>query len=104
MHVKGKLLYRKIRINEKELMVFMLINQNYTKYLETFLVVQWTRLLGSNAGGSGSFPGQGTKIPHGVLCSQKKRERMNENYTKYLKQTHQASYMQFGTSMSWPLL
>ena len=75
MHVKGKLLYRKIRINEKELMVFMLINQNYTKYLETFLAGQWSRLLGSNAGGSGSFPGQGTKIPHGVLCSEKKKER-----------------------------
>lgn len=29
---------------------------------------------------------------------------MNENYSKYLKQTHQASYVQSGTSMSWPLL
>ena len=77
MHVKGKLLYRKIRINEKELMVFMLINQNYTKYLETFLAIQWSRLLGSNAGGSGSFPGQGTKIPHAVQSKKKKkRERM----------------------------
>ena len=77
MHVKGKLLYRKIRINEKELMVFMLINQNYTKYLETFLAIQWSRLLGSNAGGSGSFPGQGTKIPHAVqVKKKKKRERM----------------------------
>ena len=90
--MKNFKLPRKIRINEKGLMVFMLINQNYTKYLETFLAAQWLRLVGSNAWGSGSFPGQGTKIPHGVLRSKKKkRERMNENYTKYLKQTHQAS-------------
>ena len=54
-------------------MVFMLINQNYTKYLGSFLAVQWLRLLGSNAGGSSSFPGQGTKIPYGVLHSQKKK-------------------------------
>ena len=28
------------------------------------LVVQWLRLHASNAGGMGSIPGQGTKIPH----------------------------------------
>ena len=59
-------------------MVFMLINQNYTKYLGSFLAVQWLRLLGSNAGGSSSFPGQGTKIPYGVLRSQKKKKKKKE--------------------------
>ena len=85
MHVKGKLLYRKIRINEKELMVFMLINQNYTKYLETFLAGQWSRLLGSNAGGSGSFLGQGTKIPHANRYSKKqnKTEEFRINFIKF---------------------
>ena len=29
----------------------------------TFLVVQWLRLHAPNAGGTGSIPGQGTKIP-----------------------------------------
>ena len=28
----------------------------------------------SNAGVSGSIPGQGTKIPHAVLCGQKKKK------------------------------
>ena len=30
----------------------------------TSLAVQWLRLCTSNAGGGGSIPGQGTKIPH----------------------------------------
>ena len=30
----------------------------------TSLAVQWLRLCASNAGGTGSIPGQGTKIPH----------------------------------------
>ena len=32
--------------------------------LETSLVVQWLRLCPSTAGGTGSIPGWGTKIPH----------------------------------------
>ena len=39
--------------------------------LGTSLAVQWLRLCASSAGGVGSIPGQGTKIPHAVLCSQK---------------------------------
>ena len=35
------------------------------------LVVQWLRLCGSTAGGTGSIPGQGTKIPPATWCSQK---------------------------------
>ena len=33
-------------------------------------VVQWLRLCASNAGGMGSIPGGGTKIPHAVQCGQ----------------------------------
>ena len=32
--------------------------------LRTSLVVQWLRLCTSTAGGTGSIPGLGTKIPH----------------------------------------
>ena len=32
----------------------------------TSLVVQWFRLCASNAGGGGSIPGLGTRIPHAV--------------------------------------
>ena len=30
----------------------------------TSLAIQWLRFCASNAGGMGSIPGQGTKIPH----------------------------------------
>ena len=35
-------------------------------YLGTSLAVQWLRLHASNVEGSGSMPGQETKIPHAV--------------------------------------
>ena len=34
----------------------------------TSLVVQWLRLRASTAGGAGSIPGRGTKIPHAAWC------------------------------------
>ena len=36
------------------------------------LAVQWLGLWASTAGGVGSIPGQGTKIPHVERCGQKK--------------------------------
>ena len=43
------------------------------KYVQrTSLAVQRLRLPAPNAGGMGSIPGQGTKIPHAARCSQKK--------------------------------
>ena len=41
----------------------------------TFLVVQWLRLRTPNAGGLGLMPGPGTKIPHAVWHSQKKKKK-----------------------------
>ena len=38
-------------------------------------MVQWLKLCTSTAGGMGSIPGQGTKIPHTVRCGQKKKKR-----------------------------
>ena len=45
--------------------------------LKISLVVQWLKFCASTAGGTGSIPNQGTKIPHAMLLySQKiKRER-----------------------------
>ena len=37
----------------------------------TSLAVQWLRLHASNAGGTGSIPGQGTKIPHAAWQGQR---------------------------------
>ena len=39
----------------------------------TSLVVQWLGICAFTAGVMGSIPGQGTKIPHAALCSQKKK-------------------------------
>ena len=41
------------------------------------LVVQWLQLHASTAGGRGSVPGQGTKIPHATW-----RGQMNEYYPR----------------------
>ena len=41
--------------------------------LGSSLAVQWLRLRASTAGGAGLIPGQGTKIPHAVWHSQKKK-------------------------------
>ena len=38
------------------------------------MVVQWLRLRASNAGGMGSIPGQGTKIPHAT--TKKKKDKL----------------------------
>ena len=38
-------------------------------------VVQWVRLCVSNAGGVGSIPGQGTKIPHVCLTVGEKEKK-----------------------------
>ena len=38
------------------------------------------KTLHSNAGGSGSIPGQGTKIPHARQCSQKKKTKIHTDY------------------------
>ena len=50
-------------------------NGNLKKiYGGTSLVVQWLRLRASTAGGTGSIPGQGTKIPHAVPHGQKRKD------------------------------
>ena len=40
------------------------------------MVVQWLRLQAPNAGGLGSIPSWGTKIPHAASCDQKKKKRI----------------------------
>ena len=42
--------------------------------LGTSLAVQWLKLCISTAGGTGSIPGQGTKIPHAMQRGQKKND------------------------------
>ena len=39
-------------------------------------MVQWLRFHASIAGGMGSIPGQGTKIPHATWHSQLKKKKM----------------------------
>ena len=42
-----------------------------------FLAVHWLRLCVSNAWGTGSIPGHGTKIPHAVWYSHKIKKHKN---------------------------
>ena len=44
----------------------------------TSLVVQWLRTHTSTAGGMSAIPGWGTKIPHALWCSQKKKKLLLE--------------------------
>ena len=56
---------------------YPMIKKNYEK--ECMRTFQWLRLCASNAGGTDSIPGQGTRIPH-TMChglKRKKRERKN---------------------------
>ena len=52
---------------KKKLASEVLIQQAFTG---TSLVVQWLRFHSSTAGGTGSIPGQGTKIPHALRYGQ----------------------------------
>ena len=45
-------------------------------FKEISLAVQWLRLCTSTAGGTGSIPGRGTKIPHAAQCSQKEKKKI----------------------------
>ena len=56
----------------------------YIKETEIFLAVQWLRLRTSNVGGFGSIPGWGTKIPHAIWYSQKKKPKQQETKTKII--------------------
>ena len=53
----------------------------------TFLVVQWLRLHASNAGGTGSIPSWGTKIPH--VMRPKDKERKKKEIPRVLGALHQ---------------
>ena len=46
------------------------------------LVVQWLGLCAFPAEGSGSIPGQGTKIPQVAQCSQKRKKSPEEEKKK----------------------
>ena len=41
-------------------------------------MVQWFRLSAYTAGGTGSIPGWETKIPHAMLCGQKRKNRITQ--------------------------
>ena len=60
----------------------------------TSLVFQWLRLCTSTAGGMGSIPGQGTKIPHSAWCSQKEKNGPKTlTYTSLKKYTDAKKHM-----------
>ena len=46
----------------------------------TSLAVQWLGLCAPTAGGMGSIPGWGTKIPHAAWCGKKKKKKKKKNH------------------------
>ena len=57
----------------------------------TSLAVQWLRPRASTAGGMGSIPGWGTKIPHAVRCD-KKKPRQYCWFSHHLRKVIQSQY------------
>ena len=63
---------------------FHLPTQVKKSHWGTSLAVQWLRLCASTAGGVGSIPGQGTKIPHASLPGQKIKKKTKTLLELYL--------------------
>ena len=53
--------------------IMEVIQKNWLKDVGTFLAVQWLKLHTSNAGGTGSIPGWGTKISYAMQQGKKKK-------------------------------
>ena len=56
--------------------------ESIKKQLRTSLEVPWLRLQASDAGGVGSIPGQGTKIPHATPCSMAKKKNKKKQLNR----------------------
>ena len=53
----------------------VILRENFSQSRSVIsLAIQWLRLCPSNAGGMGSIPDQGTKIPHAMQHGQKKKK------------------------------
>ena len=62
-------------------------------------MVQWLRLHASITGGSGSIPGQGNKMPHGVAKKKKKKEYGNK--TLMPESHHPKIFVQLFWGAAW---
>ena len=75
------LLYISSQMREKRATAMIAKNLNQGPVISTIpnSLEQWEvvklRLCVPNAGGTGSIPGQGTKIPYAAGCGQKKKKR-----------------------------
>ena len=64
-----------------------LIDISKHEHGRTSLVVQWLTPHTPSAGGTGSIPGLGTKIPHAARCGQKKN-KIKQKYFKNYEHGH----------------
>ena len=69
--------FYKIHLPFTFLIRIMLWTKDKLSPLGTSLAVWWLRLCTSNAGGMGSIPGWGTKIPYAVWHDQKKKKNLS---------------------------
>ena len=66
---------------------------NIKLYRGTFLAVQWLRLQASTAGGVGSIPDWGTKIPRAPQHGKKKKKKKKKIY--YIRNISTLLYHQY---------
>ena len=69
--------------------------------LQTSLAVQWLRLRASTAGGTGSSPGQRTKIQHAAQCGKKKKKKKNQSPSPGWQRTWQGKGLTMGCWEKW---
>ena len=68
------------------------------------LLAYWLKLCAANAGGTGSIPGQGTKIPHALQCSQKIEKKKRKKETNAMEEVTWIKTGAVSTFLSLPTL
>ena len=64
----------------------------------------WLKLCASKAGGTGSIPGQGTKIPHALQCGQKIENKQTSKETNAMEEITWIKTGVVSTFLSLPTL
>ena len=83
LDIESKTLYKRKKYGKLDF-IKIKISIHQSTCLGTSLAVQWLRRHTPNAGGTGSIPGQGTKIPNASWCGQKKKK------TTYLRNKYKS--------------
>ena len=87
----------------REVEIFLIYSSLNSSLLGDSLAVQWLGVRTSTTGGTGSIPGQGTKIPQATPLGQKKKKNLSLLKTS-LKLTFQTWFVKYFFLLDWALL